>query len=618
MAATDPALTDFTPTKKASALDGRATHGDVVRDLLPFVWPEDRPDLRFRVVLAFVALVMAKVVTVAVPVVYKEAVDWLTANTAVAETTGGLLGLVGVSLIVAYGVGRMLMVGFTQLRDVLFTKVGQHAVRALANRTFRHLHRLSLRFHMERRTGGLSRVIERAIKAIELIIRMGVLNTFPTILEAALIACILLYYFGVAYVVVIATTVALYLWFTIKASEWRMEIRRELNESDTDANSKAIDSLLNYETVKYFGNEKLESSRFDTSMGRYEDASIRTYYSLGWLNFGQSVIYSLGMTLCMGMAAYGITTGDQTVGDFVMINAMLIQLYMPLNFMGMIYREIRQGLVDLETMFSLLDENPEVEDHPGARPLTVSRGEVRFENVSFAYDPERRILDNVSFTVPAGSMVAIVGPSGAGKSTISRILFRFYDVSDGRVTIDDQDIRTVTQESVRSAIGVVPQDTVLFNDTIYYNIRYGRPDASREEVMEAARLAQISDFIERLPEGFDTMVGERGLKLSGGEKQRVAIARTILKGPPILMLDEATSALDSHTEREIQASLRRLAADRTTIVIAHRLSTVRTADQILVVEHGRVVESGTHDALIAAGGAYAALYGESEGAPAPV
>ncbi|MGI9406579.1 MAG: ABCB family ABC transporter ATP-binding protein/permease, partial [Hyphomicrobiaceae bacterium] len=546
-------------------------HATVLRDLAPYVWPKGRPDLRMRVVYASIALVAAKLVTVAVPITYKWAVDWLTANPfneSDSPSVQIMLPWLVVGSILAYGMGRMMMVGFTQLRDVLFTKVGQHAVRELTNRTFRHLHVLSLRFHLERRTGGLSRVIERALRAIELIIRMGVLNTIPTILELGFIAILLAFYFDWRFVIIVLITVAVYLWFTVKASEWRIKIRRELNESDTEANSKAIDSLLNYETVKYFGNENLEAERFDRSMAKYEIAAIKTYYSLGWLNFGQSVIFTTGLTICMFLAAQGVLRGTLSVGDFVMVNALLVQLYMPLNFMGMVYREIKQALVDLETMFGLLDEYPEIRDKPDALKLNVTEGHIAFKNVVFAYEPDRTILDNVSFDVPAGSMIAIVGPSGAGKSTISRILFRFYDTEDGQVLIDGQNIKDVTQKSLRAAIGVVPQDTVLFNDTIYYNIRYGRPDASEEDIRQAASLAQIDKLIETLPQGYDTMVGERGLKLSGGEKQRVAIARTILKNPPILMLDEATSALDSHTEKEIQDALDVVSKDRTTLVIA--------------------------------------------------
>ena len=481
-------------------------------------------------------------------------------------------------------------------------------MRELNNRTFQHLHRLSLRFHLERRTGGLSRVIERATRAIELIIRMGILNVVPTALELLLICGVLFFYFDIVYVLIILVTVGAYMWFTFAASEWRIAIRREMNDSDTEANTKAIDSLLNFETVKYFGNEELESRRFDASMARYENAAVRTYYSLGVLNSGQSLIFSLGMTAIMLLTARGILAGENTIGDLVLVNTILIQLYMPLNFMGMVYREIKQGLVDLENMFSLLDEHPEIVDKPDAKPLRVDRGAIRFENVHFAYEPDRPILKNVSFEVPAGQMVAIVGPSGAGKSTIGRILFRFYDISAGRVTIDGQDIRDVTQKSLRAAIGVVPQDTVLFNDTIFYNIKYGRPDATEEEVYEAARLAQIDDFIRQLPQGYRTMVGERGLKLSGGEKQRVAIARTILKQPPILLLDEATSALDSHTEKEIQDALDRVSRGRTTLVIAHRLSTIVHADNILVLEKGRLVEQGTHAQLLAKGGLYASMW----------
>jgi ATP-binding cassette subfamily B protein len=511
-------------------------------------------------------------------------------------------------LIIAYGVGRVLMVLFTQFRDIWFTVVAQHAVRELAIRTFRHLHQLSLRFHLERRTGGLSRVIERGVNGVDTIVRMAVLNSIPTAVELLMISGLVAYYFGWIYVVVVLATVILYVWFTFAASERRIAIRRDMNDSDTEAHSKAVDSLLNYETVKYFGNEELEARRFDASMARYVKAAIRTYTSLGVLNTGQAIIFTAGTVICMLLAARDVTRGTLTIGEFVMINSILMQLYVPLNFMGMVYREIKQGLIDIETMFALLHEPAEIVDQPGAKPLRVKKGEIKFENVSFAYDPERPILKNVSFEVPAGKMVAIVGPSGAGKSTISRILFRFYDISRGKVLIDGQNIKDVTQASLRAAIGMVPQDTVLFNDTVEYNIRYGRPDASPAEVREAARLAQIHEFIVTLPQGYDALVGERGLKLSGGEKQRVAIARTILKSPPILMLDEATSALDSHTEKEIQDALELVAQNRTSLVIAHRLSTVVHADNIIVLDHGEFVEQGTHLELLAKGGLYASLW----------
>ena len=595
--------------EKLNIVDG-SDHWTVLRGLLPFVWPKGRPDLRLRVVVAFAVLLVAKLVTISVPIFFKEATDWLTSH-APAQGSIGVgegLGIAAIALILAYGVGRVLMIVLNQVRDLFFTKVGLHAVRELNNRTFQHLHRLSLRFHLERRTGGLSRVIERATRGIDFIIRMGILNVVPTALELLLICGVLLYYFNWLYVVIILTTVIAYMWFTFVASERRIAVRREMNDSDTEANTKAIDSLLNFETVKYFGNEALEARRFDHSMARYEDAAARSYYSLGILNSGQALIFTIGMTLVMLLTARGIMAGEMTIGDFVLINSILIQLYMPLNFMGMVYRDIKQGLVDLENMFSLLGEKAEVVDKPGAQPLQVTQGAIRFENVSFFYDADRPILNNVSFEVPAGKMVAIVGPSGAGKSTISRILFRFYDIASGRVTIDGQDIRDVTQESVRAVIGVVPQDTVLFNDTIFYNIKYGRPDATDEEVFEAARLAQIDSFIRQLPLGYGTMVGERGLKLSGGEKQRVAIARTILKQPPILMLDEATSALDSHTEKEIQDALDKVAEDRTTLIIAHRLSTIVHADNILVLEKGHLVEQGTHAQLLAKNGLYAGLW----------
>lgn len=578
----------------------------VLKSLLPFAWPEGRFDLRLRVVLAFAALILAKIVTVSVPFAYKGAVNALDALYGQSEIV--VLGLVPIMLIIAYGMGRIMMIAFNALRDGLFISVGQNAVRALSVETFRHLHTLSLRFHLERRTGELNRVVSRASTAIELIIRMGVLNFLPTMLELMLVFSIFGYMFGWAYVLVLAVTVLVYLYFTKIASDWRIGIRRDMNQSDNEAGSKAVDSLLNYETIKYFGNEELEAKRYDKVMSGYERAAIRTYTSLGVLNAGQAAIFTIGLTIAMLMAAFGVVDKTLTLGDFVMVNALLIQLQIPLNFLGMVYREIRQGLVDLENMFTLLDRYPEVTDEPGSKPLVVTDGEIKFEGVKFAYDPARPILKDVSFRVPAGKMTAIVGPSGAGKSTLSRALFRFYDLSSGRILIDGQDISKVTQKSLRAVIGMVPQDTVLFNESIYYNIAYGRPDAKREDVIEAAKMAQIDGFIRDLPEGYNTMVGERGLKLSGGEKQRVAIARTILKAPPILMLDEATSALDSYTEKEIQGALDQVARERTTLVIAHRLSTVTHADEILVLESGVIVERGTHDELVASNGVYAGLW----------
>jgi len=605
-------MQDRLPQSRSDAvLQARTGDLSVLRELAPYVWPADRPDLRMRVVFALLALVVAKAITLAVPIAYKSIVDLLTGEASAGEIAGlSALGLAAgpAMLIIAYGVARVLMVLFAQFRDVWFTVVAQHAVRELANRTFRHLHELSLRFHLERRTGGLSRVIERGVNGVDTIVRMAVLNSIPTAVELAMISGLVAWYFGWIYVVVVLLTVGLYVWFTFWASERRISIRRDMNESDTEAHSKAVDSLLNYETVKYFGNEEHEARRFDASMARYERAAIRTYTSLGVLNTGQAVIFTLGTIVCMLLAARDVTRGTLTVGDFVMINAILMQLYLPLNFMGMVYREIKQGLIDVETMFALLNEPPEIVDKKGAKLLSVSKGEIKFENVSFAYEPDRPILKNVSFEVPAGKMVAIVGPSGAGKSTISRILFRFYELSGGRVLIDGQNIRDVTQASLRAAIGMVPQDTVLFNDTIDYNIRYGKPDPTVAEVREAARLAQIDTFVMTLPQGYHALVGERGLKLSGGEKQRVAIARTILKAPPILMLDEATSALDSHTEHEIQDALERVARERTSLVIAHRLSTVVHADNIIVLDQGVIVERGTHPELLARGGLYASLW----------
>jgi ATP-binding cassette subfamily B protein len=576
------------------------------------MWPKDRPDLRRRVVLALGVLAAAKVITVLVPYTYKWATDGLLKPPAGAASPAdlGLLVIVTVPimLIVANGVGRILMNLFNNLRDALFAKVGQHAVRRLAYKTFVHMHVLSLRYHLQRRTGGLSRIIERGVNGIETIVRFTLLNTVPTILEFLFAAAIIAWQFNLNYLAVISVTVVVYVWFTVKVSDWRIKIRRTMNESDQDAHSKAIDSLLNFETVKYFGNELMEARRFDRAMARYEQAAIRIWTSIAWLNIGQIVIFTIGMTVCMIMSGAAVMRHEQTIGDFVLINALLMQLSVPLNFIGFVYREIKQGLVDIEAMFKLLEVPPEIVDAPGATPLAVTAGTVRFENVRFHYEPAREILKDISFEVPGGKTVAIVGPSGAGKSTISRLLFRFYDVTGGRIAIDGEDIRDVTQESLRAAIGMVPQDTVLFNDRIDYNIRYGRPDASEEEIREAAQTAQIDDFVASLPDGYATEVGERGLKLSGGEKQRVAIARTVLKAPPILILDEATSALDIHTEREIQAALDRVSRGRTTLVIAHRLSTVVNADEIIVLDDGRIVERGTHAQLLAEPGLYASMW----------
>jgi len=579
--------------------------------LWPYIWPGDRVDLKMRVVWSVVLLLIAKVATLAVPFTFKWAIDALTgANTAPVQPSNWTMWLIASPLIMtaSYGALRIVMAVLTQWRDGIFARVAMHAVRKLASITFVHMHELSLRFHLERKTGGLTRVLERGRLGIEVIVRMVILQLVPTIVEVSLLMAVLLWKFDWRYVLATMITVVVFMYYTYIATEWRIEIRRKMNESDTEANTKAIDSLLNYETVKYFGAEEREASRYDQSMARYERASVKTYTSLAVLNTGQAIIFTAGLTATMLMCAIGVRSGKNTVGDFVMVNAMMIQLYQPLNFMGMVYREIKQAIIDIEKMFSVLSKNPEIKDIPGARPLAVTAGHVRFDNVRFSYDPERPILRGLSFEVPAGKTVAIVGPSGAGKSTISRLLFRLYDVSGGRILIDGQDIRNVTQTSLRASIGMVPQDTVLFNDTIRYNIRYGRWDATDAEVEEAAQLAQIDGFIRMSPKGYETQVGERGLKLSGGEKQRVAIARTVLKGPPILVLDEATSALDSHTEHEIQGALERVARNRTSLVIAHRLSTIVGADEIIVLDQGLIAERGTHAQLLASGGLYASMW----------
>ncbi|WP_299785858.1 ABC transporter ATP-binding protein/permease [uncultured Marivita sp.] len=590
-----------TRTDADIAADERRSGLRTIRKVGPYLWPADKPWVKRRVVIALVCLVTAKIVNVLAPLLFGRAVDALSG-----EVSDLMLG--GIGLTLAYGMARLMNVGFQQLRDGVFAKVGQRALRTLALETFTHIHRLSMRYHITRKTGGLSRIIERGVKGVDFLLRFMLFSVGPLILELALVMGFLWFLLDVRYMGVVMVTIVIYVWFTFKVTEWRVRLRREMNAQDTDANQKAIDSLLNFETVKYFGAETREADRYDTSMRAYEGAAVKTATSLAFLNFGQSLIITAGLVTVMVMAALGVQNGTLTVGDFVMVNAYMIQITMPLNFLGTVYREIRQALVDMGEMFDLLEQPQEVSDKPNAPDLHVTQGAVRFDDVKFGYDPKRPILKGVSLEVGAGQNVALVGPSGSGKSTIGRLLFRFYDVSGGSVKIDGQDVRDVTQDSLHDAIGVVPQDTVLFNDTIRYNIAYGRADASEDEIIAAARAAQIHDFILSLPEGYDTMVGERGLKLSGGEKQRVGIARTLLKNPPILILDEATSALDSETESSIQGALKLAGEGRTVITIAHRLSTIADADRIVVLENGRVVEEGTHDSLLARQGRYAALW----------